>query len=523
MNPLDAEFLGLYTQYETDTPPQSRAEMDATLEAVLAKQAGVIPFEKTTVRQKPRRAAFFTRRRVLVAAAALCAVLLMAAGVMKVADLFRDILREQGPDGAPAPISSMAPIVNQTGTLPNASVTSGGVTVTAQGLVGDNQSLKVLLEVAGPEGQPLAIKQPDGSYSTGEIQFGRTWFAPASVDDANPGFGFGLGSQVIDDDPSDNKLNILLDISAVGQELGGGRFLLHLQDLVQFAALEGASLGLSPGQLHAAVSAFGPVADSAFVRNGHEEDPDGTITYSYELAVDSGSEVELTPDFTLTNAAIRDGFLYLRGRTGDTDAFGEMTRGAELRGADGGVIATAIGWGWGDDGSCTVAFTGIEDLSELEGAEWWYGVGEDMHPLATGSWEFELDLAYMDLAVKAQLDDTFTWDGYAFTAAALEVSPYTVYIDFSADAATQAEILPPLTPFEHTPQTAWQKGTHAVQLHMKDGSVITADNASSKVEWLDGGGAKLSFTFVLDVVIDPAEVEKVTIGDLTIDAERLVA
>lgn len=521
MKQLDADFMALYSQYDIDTPPAGAGEVDKTLVRVLAGQPAAIPFDGAATRPARRRTLSFAQKRVAVAVAAVCAILLLAAGTIKVADLFRNILSEPGANGQPAPLASMAPVVNQTGALPGTSVTSGGVAVTVQGLVGDNNSLKVLLDVAGPEGRPLALRQPDGTYSQGEVRFGEVWLTPADPSDS---FGFGMSSAVIDNDPSDNRMSILLDFTAGGQSLQGGKYTLSLRDLMQFATLDGTALALAPGQLHDAVAGFAAPADSAFEKSGYHEDTPGQPVYDYLLAADSGSEVALVPGHTLTNAAVRDGLLYLRGHSGDMAAFEDMKDNAVLRDEGGNQLATISSCSWDEEtGVWSISFDGIQSLDALKNAVWWYGTGEGLHRLASGSWDVELDLSYANLAAKATLGEAFNWDGCTFTAETLEVSPYTVQLSLAADAQTANEIMPQREGWGYVAPTAWDAATHTIRLRMKDGSTVESDNCASAASSLEGGGGSLQYTFVLDVVIDPANVESVSIGDLTVDAERLVA
>lgn len=520
MKQLDADFMALYHQYDIDTPPTEAGDVDNTLARVLAGQPAAIPFDGVATRPARQNTLSFAQKRVAVAVAAICALLLLAAGTIKVADLFRGILSESGADGQPAPLASMAPIVNQTGAMPGTSVTSGGVAVTVQGLVGDNNSLKVLLDVAGPEGQPLALLQPDGTYSQGEVQFGEAWLTPA---DPSGGFGFGMSSAVIDNDPSDNRMSILLDFTASGQSLQGGKYTLSLKDLMQFGVLDGTALDLAPGQLHDAVAGFGTAVDGDFEQSGYHEDTPGHPVYDYLLAADSGSEVALAPGHVLTNAAVRDGLLYLRGHSDDMAAFEDLKNNAVLRDEGGNQLATISSCGWDEEtGVWSISFDGIQSLDALKNAVWWYGTGEGLHKLASGSWDMELDLSYANLAARATLGEDFTWDGYTFTAEALEVSPYTVQLSLLADAQTAGEIMPQREGWGYATPTAWDTATHAVRLHMKDGSTVESDNCASAASFQEDGGSSLQYTFVLDVVIDPANVESVSIGDLTVDAERLV-
>ncbi|MCL2053837.1 MAG: hypothetical protein FWG90_05275 [Oscillospiraceae bacterium] len=99
-------------------------------------------------------------KRPAVLAAAVCAAVMamgitVAAYYLSASDAFRGILNEQSPDGGIAPLSSMSPIVDATGSAVNQTVSSGGIDVTLRGVVGDGQSLKILLDVYDPSGRSL--------------------------------------------------------------------------------------------------------------------------------------------------------------------------------------------------------------------------------------------------------------------------------------------------------------------------------------------------------------------------------
>ncbi len=502
--------MALYQQYKTVGQPVTAQEVDDTLARVLARAGEAGPESGAGVvtrRGRPIR----LKKRLLLAVAALLAFCLAAAGVLTVSGLFRGVLQEPGPGGVAGPLSAMAPLVDKTGQLPGQQAEAGGLTVKLRGVVGDEASLKLLLDVEGPQGKPLALPLPGGGYAQGALQFGG---ARLVAQDGSQPLALSFSSRVIDSDPTDNHATLLLEYLADASPLLGQSFDLHLTDLMQMSEGEGRPLGLDGGALAGLVQAFAG-AEKKLTQSGYQEDGVGNRSYSYSLSNDGGEPLPLAEGITVTNAAVQEGIFYLRGRFEDEEALASLTQMAELRNAQGGTVGRIAGYGWGDDGSWEASFTGLASPEALAGLDWVSACGEDFYPLAEGSWDFSFTLDYPSLALAAEPNRAFGWNGIAYTAQSVKLSPYSLQMDMTGD-------LSGLLGGEGTTR-AWDDLEHKLSLRLKNGEVLELTNYASYMTELEGGGYAVSLTYTLDVVIDPAEVESLTAGDLVLTADELVA
>lgn len=520
MRQYDDRFLELYNQYGTN-PSQPDQKGDATTYTHVMEKIGIKPCGRRRL-----------TKLLLIAAVVATAGLTAAAAYYSVSDAFRGVLSApETPDGQAS--ASVAPVIEKSGLLLDGKAESGGIQVSLRAAVGDERSIKLLVDVVDTSGKPLALTQSDGELSGGRIQFANAALEmlnhPRGYTGHTDEFGVfhgnvsgGYGDTLIDSDPGDSRATFLMDFSVADAPVRGEKYRLHISDLLQNATMAGAPIGMGADAMSGLAAAFGDHTDADFRNNGYEEDENGNVTYSYELIADSGKAIPLcekTPGIQVTNAAIYKGILHLRGTAESAGELKELLDQCALVNPATGDVKPWASSGTGeDDGkyTWTASFRDITTAEELKGYAWYTGYGEGDYPVAEGNWQLEFTLDYENTTRTAELARELNWQGHGLTAGKLELSPFSAYLELTCDAATMEKLVPTQEWGTYRPRSDWEKSDRALTITMKDGTAVTAawPGGTSYVENTTG---YFQLVYALDTVIDPEQVAKVTIFDETVD------
>ena len=455
---------------------------------------------------------------LLVAAVMATATLTVAAAVYGVSDAFRGILKMQDSAGdQAAPTSSAEPVLDRAGVILGGKAQSSGVEVSLRAVVGDERNIKLLVDIVNPSGEPLAVKQADGSLSADILRFG-----DAVLKQSGKLVSGGYGFEVIDSDPTDNKSTILLNYEVTDAPVRGQAYSLKLKNLMQFAVMNGTTIGMEPDDLYNIISQFSGHTDADFEKNGYSDDGAGNVEYSYKLVTDSDKSLALSKDYPgihVTNAAVRQGILYMRGTASSQAELDRIMTSAALVNA-----ATGNAFNWDAAGSdedngkirWTISFSGVDSTEAVKGYAWVFGEGEGLYPVVEGTWDFDFKLDYENTTRVMQLDQEVKWESYSLTAKNLEVSPFTLYLDFTADSPTAKKMYPETEWGVYRALSDWEKSARTITLTMKNGSTVKANNPGGMQ---DGSGA-CRLSYALDVVIDPQQISTIQIGDQTIELSK---
>lgn len=522
MKQFDDAFLELYEIYETDVPVLTNAEKDTIYRKALAQ---VWPKRKGLRR---------SGRILLVAAVLITATLAIAATWYGVSDAFRGILQERNSDGEPGPVASMSPLVDSAGKLLGDKAESGGIEVSLRAVVGDEKIIKLLVDVTDLSGNGLAIRQPDGVLSTGDLFFDDIALQIIDHPEGYEGFedrgryrgnvSGGRSDKVIRGKPGDSKLTFLIEYDVSESfSVRDRKFRLYLYDLVQFATMNGSPSGMEPGKLYEVVSQFSGHTDSDFEVAGYNHNHEtGETTYRYRLVRDGGKSLSLygaAPDIKVTNAAIRKGVLYLRGTAGSFQEWAQLSHQAALVSESTGTVLRGRSEGEqiDEDGTVTwnIGFAGVSSAEELKDYVWMYDHGEGLYPLKRGLWEFEFTLDYENTTRSMEMNRAFQWERYGLIMKKVELSPFGLTLLFTSDAATFNEMIPTRDWDMYNENTRWEGSRHVVTVRMKDGVAITAvDPGGSSYLNQETGEGEFRLDYSFEAIIDPDKVAAVQIGDL---------
>lgn len=146
---------------------------------------------------------------------------------------------------------------------------------------------------------------------------------------------------------------------------------------------------------------------------------------------------------------------------------------------------------------------------------------ENRRLLAKGKWVLKFDLDFEDTSVALRAGQTTTLNDMPITINAVTLSPLALRVDYTVGSAVQWEDAP------SGRETAYNRGQSdrylsdlTVLLTMKDGTVMD----------LTGAGGSLSPNYsedvteaqkgqVFDTIIDPADVESITVGGIVIPVD----
>lgn len=183
------------------------------------------------------------------------------------------------------------------------------------------------------------------------------------------------------------------------------------------------------------------------------------------------SEVQVKNKLYRKKSCLRkNGSLYLQGTADSSALLDKILDNAVLSNGAGDSIS-ASETSWDDDNSWAIRFDGFDSVDLLKGYVWRYGAGEAFHTAYEGSWDFSFKVNREDVKVKLTPNCSAVWEDHSVTITNLEISPYSLFLQYSVDEDTSLQMFPP---FEWgTVQTsAWIESEHPITLNMKDGSVI---------------------------------------------------
>lgn len=402
---------------------------------------------------------------------------------------------------------------------------TGGVEVSLRAVVGDGQSIKLLVDIIGQSGRPLAIKQADGTLSTRELFFGDVTLERVGGKPAGGGAqgalmpGVSYRSEIIDQNPADNKTTMFCSLNIQNSPVNGETYRLQLRDLMQIATQSGSAIDMEPDALYQLVSQFGGHTDADFIKSGyHEQTRGGAMVYDDLLSRHTDKSVALSagnPGVKVTNAAVRDGCLYLLGRADSRQALDKITnvpalvsgagRTAPWDGPRTGDGTTDIEWGYPlyrrrvggtAQGACLVNGRGRRSLPGCQGNLGLYDSTKLRGRLGNTKNRPRNHLGRLPVT------------GQVAGSVALYALPRLC----SGQASGQRMI--PSQPTEGVLKPGdWLASPRAITLTLKDGSTL---QAKDPVDNPTDSETVRRLTYALDEVIDPTQVSGVQLGGQTI-------
>lgn len=500
--------------------------------SLTAERLHTLVMDRFTVTTKQATSRKGFKCTVLVAALITVSLFIIAATYYTVSDAFRGVLYELSPSGEKVPLSSLSPVVDKTGKLVSTTADSHGVRVGLRAITAHDNGLSILVDITGPEGKPLALLQPDGTLSSGKLEFGyikmRTEDTQTDDESENHNYLFcshdielgqsssNFSSALLpDDNPFDNKATLLLNVNMTTQTpLTGKTLFLSLENLLQEALLNGTDVGMKHGELAQLFEQFTAPSPSDFKVTGSSlDEKTGKRISRYSLTKDSDIQLPLAtglPGYLVTNAAIRDDVLYLRGVAPIPTDKGKILPHAALLNPKTGEIKLPYTIGTATDDSqpdlvqWAITVDGITSKDDLNDYVLILNAGNGAHPLLKGKWEFTIPLDLEKSTRIFPLDKSLSVQGETMHATKLTVSPYYLSLLTSMDEATYRRI-----------QLSSDRADNP------SATVIMMDNTQIKVlgDGRSGTANSCEIMFSLDVVIDPDQIKSFVFGDLTIDMQ----
>ncbi|MCL2020286.1 MAG: hypothetical protein FWG70_11120 [Oscillospiraceae bacterium] len=560
-------FLQLLDNLSSDITPEN-ADNGRIYAIVYNQTNGLKPPVKNQTRFKPSLAL-----SVLIGLAVLV-ITSAAYYYASVSNIFDNVFKEAAPNGQIVPLSTDSPlaeVVERSGAVLYESVVVDGVEVALRGVVGAGSELKILIDIEDLSGKPLTLYNADGTQSENPLYFSTLRIRTnETLDYVNllEGSRF-LWDDIILTAPEHNetvmtfkahprhksqseviksdvphKATILLSISLDGESIEDfmdENLYLVLGDIIQDVFSDGINM---EADLYSIVSELNNVTDADFRRSGATTDNFDDWIWSYELITDSGKEILLTDktdDYTVTNAALRDGVLYLRGnlpnynyddsfyyylpagsgRDSNLDFGGvpfftliNTKTGEPLHGSSGGGTGDPDGIArWG------CSFEGVGSLEELKDYALVLDYGLQSRVLSEGKWDFEVSLSFENLVVTHDVNQKFSLGGFEFTAKGITVSPYFISMNLTVDDENYEKlnyIREPLQVDWNPIALGYSEWDRFVRAEQPEALLIMADGNEIAVKIpfnISFISKDVVINFTPEVVIDPEQIKYINIGD----------
>lgn len=510
MKSMDDGFSSLYEKYDTILETTSEDEDTMKTYQNVLRKAGLAP-------HRGRRRS--VGRVLLVAAVLAAAALTAAAAVYRVSDAFRGALDVHG---SAKGSSQSAPVVERTGELLSGSQQDGEVQLSLRAAVGDERHLKILVDVTDKSGKKLKVPKADTAGQEGSIALKDYTLTKANGDMLAGSSDY----KILHSDPARNQFTLLFEYMISGDTIRGETLQLHIKDIMQYGDRDGDALKMGTDGLYELVSGFPACGSADFQPSGTTQ---GKTEYLLNVSnLQAGRPLsEDFPSILIGAAAIQDGALYLQGTAGSADELETVLSHAVLTDAAGNAIPISqYSLDGNGENAWSLRFDGVASMEALKGWHWRIGAGEGYHTACAGAWDFTFKVDMEDLALRLTPNTQTVWEGYGLTVTALEISPYTLLLQYKTDEQTALRMFPPAK-WGETQASEWMDSYHPVILTMKDGSTIRVEGGSLAPKGgnlaMEPAGAVITeyeMQFAIEPVIDPAQIVSVQIGDQSIAAGK---
>lgn len=475
-------------------------------------------------------AAFF----MLSAATAFASVYLSNIG-----RVFEPVFEEQNEAGEIVPLNEKLPLVELAGVMVEQTVVRGNLSVAVRGVVGDNESVSLLLEVSDINGDPIGTGDLSGP---GQIEFGRVYL---HIDDGQEGAYEATGQYCqikrIDNKSEPSRMTFLIQEHIDNPEISniaGNRATLELSGFGELTIEDSRRISFDYDDLLTLSKHFPEPAEEDFhyfvfteemldKRRKFEEENPGYSAFKHikkdsagnyisdPYLPDSGTRLSLSPDYPHTyiaamgfwqdefhlalvcedesefNGILNNGLMPVNKKTGEFHSQYGMQGGfydtrtetdLARNDLDPDYKQSRLGSGY-----IYLIAPGINDLTDLL----FQTGGMSYHKLLSEeTWRFEFDLDYVNTSLVYEVEQSLNWNDSSFMVDRISISPFSIKIVCSNWLGSAAS---PEMP---------------VRLRMKDGSSMDLPylNVSS-----DKNGVICQTLFT--IVIDAEQVECVYIGD----------
>lgn len=539
MTRIDDLLLEAVSEHELDVPELSQEETERITKLALSKL--------TSAPKKTGK-----KRLVFILAAAITllstGIAFAAIRMMTVSEVFEPVFVEQNEVGEVVPLKEKTPLVETAGMVVEQTKICDNLSVTLRGVVGDNDSVHLLIEVCDINGDPISS---DGGQ--GQARFEKAYLhIDAGQDGAFEATGQYCSTVRIDDGSEPSKMTFLIqefiDPSIV-PEIAGNKVTLELSGLSEQGMDDVRMLTFEYGDLADLARNFPNPAEEDFcyqvlpeevlefykereetlgisILEWRPKDKDGNYISDPYLP-DSGVKVPFSPDYPNTYVVAMgifqdkfhmalvcedkkehkkffdNGLTLINTKTGDTypSGIGSSFFDPDLNWDESAftyidflpmymqTVRENMGRGYL---YCTVQYTGdLTDMAFSTGGSFYF------KPISEEKWRFEFDINYTNTSLIYEPSEPTRLENPNYMVDQIAVSPFTLKV--SCSAATDEKLL---YPADMPP----------VCLLMKDGSELplTYMRSSSNSE------GDLIYYAVLPVVIDPEQVSGVRVGETEI-------
>lgn len=254
-------------------------------------------------------------RILLIASILTFGAMTVFASYSKISNIFAGVFKERNVSGEIVSIEKNIPVIEKAGAIIDKSISANGLDVSIRGVVGDDDTVYLMIDVVDPSGNPLKSANNE-SESSRQLKFDSVYLNIGTPEEEN----FAASGQYCWTDSikiDNNKATFLINEKINHQNIVGNKATLILKDLMDYVAPKPKDIDMTYKNLYDIYTQF--KEEAIFIT---EETPD---ELNMLVAIDENGQMEPIlksgsekikfsnkfKDLYITNMAFRDNKLYM--------------------------------------------------------------------------------------------------------------------------------------------------------------------------------------------------------------------
>lgn len=383
-------------------------------------------------------------RILLIASILTFGAMTVFASYSKISNIFAGVFKEKNVNGEIVSIEKNIPVIEKAGAIIDKSISANGLDVSIRGVVGDDDTVYLMIDVVDPSGNPLKSANNE-SESSRQLKFDSAYLNIGTPEEEN----FAASGQYCWTDSikiDNNKATFLINEKINHQNIVGKKATLILKDLMDYVAPKPKDIDMTYKNLYDIYTQF--KEEAIFIT---EETPD---ELNMLVAIDENGQMEPIlksgnekikfsnkfKDLYITNMAFKDNKLYmnffldsnekvdkylsLAFKNINTGEIAEIYTGSSSVNMDNGINVSS------ELNITCDKITSAEQLKDyiiVTDAEYRF------EPVVEGEWKFEFNLDYENTTEIYKINQQLNLNVGTLYCEEVEVSPISINMKLKTD------------------------------------------------------------------------------------------
>lgn len=447
-------------------------------------------------------------RILLIASILTFGAMTVFAAYSRISNIFAGVFKERNVSGEIVSIEKNISVIEEAGAVINESINANGLDVSIRGVVGDNDTVYLMIDVVDPSGKPL--KSPNNeSESSRQLKFDSAYLNIDTPEAEN----FDMSGQYCWTDSikiDNNKATFLINEKTNHENIVGSKATLILKDLMDYVAPNPKDIDMTYENLYDIYTQF---KDEPIFITETMPDELGVV-----VALDENGQMESIlkstsqkikfsnkfKDLYITNMAFRDNKLYinffldsnenvdkylsLAFKNINTGEIAEVYTSSSNVNMDKGIIVSS---------EIKIICDKITSLEQLKNYIIVTDADYRFEPVVEGEWKFEFNLDYKNTTKAYKINQQLNLSSGEFYCEEVKISPISINMKLKTDIEDINSI-------------------SDIRLIMNDGSTIE-DITNNHCSYEYNDETKIGYLrCILPYVVNPSDIKNIQIENFNI-------